>query len=227
MSRVVATYLRVSSEEQAASGLGLADQGARTRAYVDALGLAVGAAVESFTDAGESAASLDRPALAVLRARIRRREVSAVVVLKLDRLTRSLRDLLDLVEELTRAGVALHSVTERIDTASSAGRMMLAMLGAVAEWEREQISERTRAAVAAKRRQGLAHGFARYGERVVAGRLESVEGELEVIGRIIRARAAGESLHSIARSLNAEGVPTARGGAWHAATVRGVIARAS
>ena len=225
-SRHVARYTRCSTEEQAASGLGLADQDTRTAAYVAALGLAEGGAVELYTDAGESAGTLSRPALDALRAQVRRREVSAIVVLKLDRLTRSLRDLLALVDECARYGVALHSVTERIDTASAAGRMMLSMLGAVAEWEREQIRDRTRDAVATKRANGLAHGFPRLGERIVSGRLEAVAAEVATVDRIMRRRAEGASLRAIAGELDQDGVHTKRGGAWRACTVAKVIARA-
>ena len=222
----VAIYTRVSTEEQAASGLGLADQSARCRAYVDALGIAPeGATVKIYTDAGVSAATLERPALAELLGAIRRREVAAVVVLKLDRLTRRLRDLLDMVESFTAAGVALHSVAERIDLGSAMGRMMVSMLGVFAEWEREQIAERTRAAVRAKRHRGEAHGFAPMGYSVVAGRLAEVAEEVAAIDLMRRRRAEGASLRVIAEELAGAQIPTKRGGAWRACTVDAVLKR--
>jgi DNA invertase Pin-like site-specific DNA recombinase len=224
-SKITAVYARVSTDEQAASGLGLADQETRARAYAAALGLA--GDVELFVDAGCSGGSLSRPALDRLRARCARREVAHVVVLKLDRLTRSLRDLLLVVDELEARGASLHSVCERIDTGSSAGRMMLAMLGAVAEWERDAIADRTRAAIRAKRAAGKAHGFARLGERSIAGRLEAVDDELATVARIVELRAAGASLRAIADTLTREGRPTKRSGAWRACTVAKVLERAA
>ncbi len=223
--RVVAVYVRVSTEEQAESGLGLADQQQRAEALVMALGLSDGMPVEMFSDAGYSGSSTRRPALEALRARVRRREVAVVAVLKLDRLTRSLRDLLELVEELDRAGASLVSVCERVDTGSPAGRLMLSVLGAVAEWEREAIAERTRAACRVKRAQGKAHGWAPLGARAVDGRLERDEAEAEAVALIRRRAAEGASLRTIAAELAEGGHHTKRGGRWHASTVRAVLER--
>lgn len=222
-ARIVALYVRCSTLEQAASGLGLADQLTRTRGYVDALGLADGAEVRNYVDAGESAGSLDRPALAELRRDVRARRVAGIVVLKLDRLSRSLRDLLELEAECSKVGCGLHSVTERIDTSSAAGRAMFAMLGTFAEFEREMIRDRTRAAIAAKRAQGRAHGFARLGEQKVAGKLEAIQSELEVVRRIVAMRKDGASLRAIASALEADGAATKRGGAWRAGTIAKVL----
>ena len=222
-ARILSIYLRVSSDEQAQSGLGLDDQRTRCGAYVEALGLE--GEVRFFVDAGVSGKNLERPALAELRAALRRREVTGVVVLKLDRLTRSLRDLLGIVAELERYGAALHSVTERVDTGSAVGRMLLGVLGAVAEWERETIAERTRSAVRAKRRRGGAHGFAPLGARVVEGQLEPVPEEVEALELIQARRAEGASYRAIAAELRQRGLPTARGGKWAAGTVHRVITR--
>jgi len=147
------------------------------------------------------------------------------VALKLDRLTRRLRDLLALVDECAKAGTALHAVSERIDTSSAAGRMMLAVLGAAAEWERESIAERTRSAVRVKRARGEAHGFARLGEQDVAGRLEAVADEVATVARIHELRGAGMSLRQIAAELTRAGARTKRGGAWRASTIAAVLER--
>jgi DNA invertase Pin-like site-specific DNA recombinase len=222
-AKPIAIYLRVSSEEQASSGLGLDDQQTRCAAYVEALGL--GSDVRVFVDAGVSGKTLERPAMAEVLALLRRRALAGVVVLKLDRLTRSLRDLLALVAEIERHGAALHSVTERVDTGSAVGRMLLGVLGSVAEWERETIAERTRAAVRAKRRGGGAHGFAPLGARVEDGKLVPVAEEAEAIAIIRDRHAAGASYRGIAAELRARGLPTARGGKWAPGTVHRVISR--
>lgn len=223
-TKTVAVYVRVSTDEQAASGLGLEAQEARCRAFVVAAGL-VGD-VRVFVDAGISGATADRPALAELRAAVARREVAAVVVAKIDRLTRRLADLLEITEEFAARGVAFLSATEQVNTGTAAGRMMLSLLGTFAEFERDMICERTKAAVAAKRARGVGHGFERLGETHGEGnRIEAVETEQAAIALMVARRAEGASLRTIAAELTAAGYATKRGGAWRACTVDVVLRR--
>ena len=91
-----------------------------------------------------------------------------MIVLKLDRLTRSVRDLADLLELFQRRKVALMSVSESLNTATAAGRMVVNMLGTVAQWEREAIGERTSAALSAKRLRGERAGAVPYGFALAA-----------------------------------------------------------
>lgn len=223
--RFVAVYVRVSTAEQAASGLGLQSQRDRSRAYVAALGLAEGTEVREYVDAGESAGTTARPALQAMLDDVRARRVSVVVVAKLDRLTRKVADLLDLVATLERNGASLASVAERIDASSASGRLMLQMLGSFAEFEREQIRERTRAAVATKRARGEAHGFVPFGSQEVAQRLAPVVAEVDAIETMRRMRGEGASLREIAAELQATGIPTKRGGTWRPATVLQILRR--
>lgn len=144
-------YARVSTDRQADDGVSLADQEARCAAYAVAGGHDV---VRTEVDAARSARDLDRPALARALASIRSGEADAILVTRLDRLTRSVRDLAHLVE----TGVGIVSISESIDTSSAAGRMVLNMLGAVAQWEREAIGERTRAALRHVRANGTRLG---------------------------------------------------------------------
>lgn len=222
--RTVAIYIRVSTEEQAASGLGLEAQEARCRAYVAAAGLE--GEVVMFVDAGVSGATTDRPALEALRAAVARKEVSAVVVAKIDRLTRRLADLLELTEAFAAKGAAFLSATEQVNTGTPAGKMMLSLLGTFAEFERDMIIERTKAAVAAKRARGVGHGFERLGEvHGEGGRIEAVEAEQAAVELMVRRRAEGASLRAIAAELTAAGYATKRGGAWRACTVDVVLRR--
>ena len=134
-------YIRVSTEDQAVSGLGLSDQEQKVRGYA----LAKGVAVEIIADEGFSAKSLNRPGAEKIMAMIERRLIAGVIVAKLDRLTRSIGDLAVLVKLFDRSGVALASCAESFDTATAGGRMILNMIGVIAQWEREVIAERTRA----------------------------------------------------------------------------------
>lgn len=105
-----------------------------------------------FTDHGVSGSLASRPELD--RCLEQLREGDVLIVWRLDRLARSLRNLLDLVETLTERGVHLRSLTESIDTGSASGRMILSVFGALAEFERELIRERTQAGLDAAKARG-------------------------------------------------------------------------
>lgn len=119
---------------------------ARLQAYCEAM--RPGEEVRVVVDEGVSAKSLDRPALNGLLADCRARRVSSVVVLKVDRLTRSVRDLADLLDLFEKSNVALCSLSESLDTSTASGRLMLNLLASVSQWEREAIAERTSFALA-------------------------------------------------------------------------------
>jgi site-specific DNA recombinase len=143
-TRVVA-YLRVSTDKQADHGISLDAQRAKLTAYAELYDLDL---VTVEVDAGASAKTLDRPALQRALTTLKAGRADALLVVKLDRLTRSVRDLADLVDDYFRDGkYALLSVSEQVDTRSAAGRMVLNILTAIGEWEREAIGERTSAAM--------------------------------------------------------------------------------
>lgn len=150
-SRKAIAYVRVSTAEQAEQGLSLDAQTARIAVYCAAMGWPVS---EVIREAGASAKSLQRPGMSDLLERVRRGEIERIVVAKLDRLTRSIRDLCALVDLCVEHDVALVSAGETLDTSSAAGRMVVHMLGVVAQWEREAIAERIRDALAQKKRRG-------------------------------------------------------------------------
>lgn len=150
-TRTVA-YLRVSTDGQADTGHSLDAQRAKVVAYAALYDLDL---VEVVVDAGESAKTLARPGLGRVLGLLRDGAADAVLVTKLDRLTRSVRDLGELVETYFADGRrALLSVSEQIDTRTAAGRLVLNVLGSVSQWERETIGERTREVLAHKKAQG-------------------------------------------------------------------------
>ena len=218
-------YARVSTDEQARDGVSLDQQVARIRAYATAKGLTM---LDVLVDDGVSGKSLDRPGLSEIIRMCERGEVAHVVVLKLDRLTRQTRHLLSLTEDLFLARkVELHSVSESLDTSSPHGRFVLTLFGGLAQMEREQISERTRNAMAYKRqlRQPTSHpplGFRANGSKE---RMVSVPEELAVVRRVLETWRRGSSYGRIAAAMNAEAVPTKRGARWYASTVRGIVLR--
>jgi site-specific DNA recombinase len=216
----VAFYVRVSTEEQSTDGISLEMQVARLRALCEAHGWTVGRA---YQDAGFSAASLNRPAMQRLLTDIAKKRVTAVAIYALDRLTRSVKDLAELLEMFQKRGVAVVSLSERIDTSSAAGRMIVNLLGTVNQWQREAIAERTAAALAHKRDSGKVYGTTPYGFTRVGDHLEPKEEELNVVRRIYRLRHEGHALRTIADMLNADDIPTQTGKRWYPNTVRLVL----
>ena len=220
-TRTVA-YLRVSTDKQADRGVSLDAQRAKVAAYAELYDLEL---VEVIVDAGASAKTLDRPGLARALGMLRKGDAEALLVVKLDRLTRSVRDLGELVERHFAPGkAALLSVSEQIDTRSAAGRLVLNVLASVSQWEREAIGERTAAAMQHKAACGeFTGGEAPYGWSAIDGRLEPLPVEQTVIAEARRLRAAGLSLRTIARELDAAGMRSRAGRAFAAVQVQRML----
>lgn len=217
-----AGYIRVSTDMQVANGMSLEVQKAKIEAMAVVQGVEL---VDLIVDAAESAKDLKRPGAQRLLEMVRAGEVRTVIVAKLDRLTRSLRDLAELVELFNRSGVALVSVAETLDTGSAAGRMVLNLLTTVSQWEREVIGERTRDVMRHMKSEGRRVGTVPYGWRAEGKRLVEDDGERLVLGRIIEFHRLGESLRGIAETLNAEGYRTRRGVPWRHQYVENALKR--
>lgn len=199
-------YVRVSTSRQAEDGFSVSVQRERIAQYVQALDL--GDLAEIVVDEGESAKDLKRPGMERLLGMVRRREVDMVVVAKLDRATRSQRDLLDLLASFERHRVEFASIAERLDTSSAAGRFFVGMLGLVAEWERSATCERTAVVARKLTRDGRAISrTAPYGARVVAREVMTSKGPTmrQFIEADPERRAELEAV-ALARSLRAEGL---------------------
>ena len=162
-TRKAVGYCRVSTDGQADRGVSLDAQAEKIRAMATVQDAEL---IDMIVDGGESGKSLQRPGIERLLAMVDRREVQIVIIAKLDRLTRSVRDLGELLDRLQRRGVALVSVGESLDTGSAAGRLVLNVMASVSQWEREAIGERTRDALRHKRAQGLRTGNVRFGYRL-------------------------------------------------------------
>jgi DNA invertase Pin-like site-specific DNA recombinase len=206
-------YVRVSTEKQAEFGVSLEAQTEKVRAMAVVQGADL---VEIIVDAGESAKSLTRPGMERLLRLVDAGAIDAVIIAKLDRLTRSVKDLAELLERFTRRGVSLVSVAESLDTGSAAGRLVLNIMTAVSQWEREAIGERTRDAMHHKRANGERVGTVPYGYRAAADglHLEPDPAEQGVLSRIRELKAAGHSTRRIADALNRQGFTTRRGTGW-------------
>lgn len=231
---VAAGYCRVSTADQYREGVSLDAQRDRIESYCTAHGITLAGI---FTDPGVSGGTplADRPEGTKLMDAITRRQVNAVVALKLDRLFRSTVDCLETVQRWDRAKVSLLLIDfngTQLDTRSAMGRMMLTMASAFAEMERSLIGERTSAALQHLKRQGVRLGGVPFGFRATepGGPLEPEPSELATVREILRLRAQNgpqAGYRAIARHLTASGVPTRHGGAWKPETIRKIVDRAA
>ncbi len=219
-------YARVSTDRQAERGISLEAQEAKIRAMATVQGADL---MEVVVDGGESAKSLNRPGLQRIMTMVNRGKVQAVIVAKLDRLTRSVKDLCGLLELFEKRKVALISVAEALDTGSAAGRLVITIMGAVSQWEREAIGERTKDALSHKRSQGQRVGNIAFGYRLAADErhLEQDGAEQAALTAIRELRAAGHSLRGIAATLNSHGHRTRRGTEWRLESVARIVKRNS
>ena len=206
-------YARVSTDRQADHGVSLEAQEAKIRAMATVQGAEI---IELIVDGGESAKDLKRPGMERLLTLVDERKVDTVIIAKLDRLTRSVKDLAELLERFQRRGVSLVSVAESLDTGSAAGRLVINIMTAVSQWEREAIGERTRDAMQHKRSNGKCVGNLAYGYRLSADgeHVEPEPSEQAVLAQIRSLRQQGRSLRAIAAALNGQALRTRRGSGW-------------
>lgn len=209
-------YLRVSTEEQAQSGFGLDAQEASVRNYAAAIGCEL-VAIESDPGVSGSTRPADRPGFARILARAERGEISVVLVKRFDRVARNIGYAVTTSNALVdEHGVTIRSVTEPIDTGSAAGKMLFAVLAAMAEGERDAIIDRTKGGRKVKAQGG---GFA--GGRVPYGYLSDGKGGLVIdegrrstVERIFTENGAGRTLQAIADGLNRDRIPSPTGKRW-------------
>lgn len=216
----VAAYIRVSTSEQS-DGFGFDTQRTKIRQWANLNDVET---VDWYEDTA-SGGDTNRPGLQDMIDRLCSGEYDALVVYKADRLSRSLKDLLTVIDDVLEAcETAFVSVTEQFDTSTPSGRLFLQMLGSFSEFERALITERLRDGRRSKAQEG---GHAT-GE-IPFGYDKNADGELilsdhaETVRRIFRLRQDGETLRYIADRLNAEGITTKRGGNWHASTVSYIL----
>jgi DNA invertase Pin-like site-specific DNA recombinase len=209
-------YLRVSTAAQVDSGLGLEAQEARCLIHCDRLGWEVAAVHRDEGISGREGVD-GRPGLSSLLAALREAPDAVCVVYSVSRLARRQRLLCELLDGSTYLDgrpLPVSSATESFDTTTPMGRAMVGMISVFAQLEAEMTSERTKDALAAAKARGV-----RLGAPPISDTLPP-----EVLVRMRALRGSGASLRTIADSLNDLGIPAARGGKWHAKTVRSALA---
>ena len=197
-------YIRVSTDKQADKGHSLLAQQEKVNAYASLYDLEI---IDTVIETG-SAKNLNRDGLQGALAAIKAGKADALIVVKLDRLTRSVADLGYLVETyFAKAG--LLSVSEQIETRSASGRLVLNVLASVSQWEREAIGERTAVVKQSMKANGLyCGGLVPYGQMLVSGVLVTNPQEQAIICRAKALRSEGHTLRAIATMFSQEGLRT-------------------
>src|SRR3989338_6884043 len=208
----IAIYIRVSTEDQAKEGYSLEVQ----REYLESFATREGYEIfKVYCDDGISAYSTRRPALQALLADAKAKRFELVLVHKIDRFSRNLKDLLMLVDELSSYGVGFKSATEPFDTTTSAGKLMFQQLGSFAEFERNRIAERVFPGMIKGVQQGNWQGarFAPFGYAYNKAKklLEVEEREANIVKLIYMMYISGKSTHDIAAYLDRKGYKTRTG----------------
>ena len=200
-------YVRASTTRQVDEGASLQTQERLIRQAAEARGWDIEIVVEQARSAGSLRG---RPALLEALERLDRGQAHALLALRLDRISRSVRDLADMLDRARRKGWSLVTVEADVDTSTPSGEFLWNVLGSAAQFERRLIGARTKEGLAQRRLEGV-----RLGRPPVL--------PLETVRLVADLRSQGWSYARVAEHLNAAGVPTAHGGrCWYPATVRGV-----
>ena len=222
-------YTRVSSREQAENGVSLVAQRDRLRAWAEAHGYEL-VKIERDSGVSGTVAPEKRPGLTAALEAIRKGKADGLAALKLDRISRSVRDTLNLAERFERQGWLLATVQENIDTTTATGRLFVNMLASMAQWERDTISERTAAGLGVIAREGRSRSrFTPFGWRTGRGGIKTAKGdraqlakhpeEQKTLRRMIRLRDQGEGPQAIANKLNDEKRRARNGKPWTRHTI--------
>lgn len=227
-------YVRASTEEQVRHGLTIPAQRSRLAAYAKACGHSL-VRLEEDPGVSGAVAPAAREGLSRALGSIRKGDADGLLILKLDRLSRRTRDVLDLVDACEREDWRLLSVSESLDTGTAGGRMVLTVLGAMAQMEREQVGERTRTGMAQILAEGRARSrFVPFGYRTASGATTAQAGDREALvlhdgeQRILRTMHAlqsrGKGPRRIATALNVDaGANPRTGRPWTPGNVQSVL----
>lgn len=214
-------YIRVSTQGQVEDGVSLEAQQAKIQAWCLANDYQL---VEVFTDAGISGKAMDNRE-GLQQTLDSMDQGIALVTYSMSRISRSTRDMLSLADKLEKVGADLVSLTEKIDTTTAAGKMVFRMLAVLNEFERDQVSERTKAALAHKKAKGERVGTVPYGYSLADDGINLIDNPVEkaILQDIQQLRCQGYRLREITEQLNKDGLLTRRGTEWRLQYVHNLL----
>lgn len=217
--RYIALYCRVSTDEQAREGVSLQEQEERLKAYCKAMGWNVEPVL--FIDDGYSAKDMSRPQLEKLIKQVKENSISRVMVTKLDRMSRRLLDLLQLIDMFQQYDVSFISISESFDTNTPSGRLTLQVLGAVAEFERERIRERVFDNMYHAASKGKWLTQSPYGYKLEDKELIINEDEAKIVREVFNDYLEkGLGYYAIAKKLNEQGIPSKQNKEWSIRSIK-------
>ena len=219
-----AIYVRVSTEEQATEGFSIHAQKDKLTKYAEVSDYNI---VDYYIDDGISGKNLnERPEVTRLINDVKSGKINNVLVYKLDRLTRSVKDLIYLIELFDKYNCTFNSQTEKIDTSNAVGRMFVKIIGIFAEFERENLAERVTFGYEQKTKEGNytnCNGVFGYDYLVGKGKLVVNKQEAYYVRKIYEWYLEGDSMLKIAKKLKDLNVPTKRGGHWNQSTINSIL----
>lgn len=216
-------YTRVSTDAQGEDGkVSLPEQERMAKACIESKGWRY---VRTYEDNGYTGRNTNRPGLQEMLKDVRNGEIEAIVIFKLDRLSRKQRDTLAIIEDdLLNNGVDLVSLNETLDTTTPWGRAMIGILSSFNQLESENIALRTKMGrYATAREGGYAGGKPPLGYRAVSGRLEIVPEEAEIVRKVFELRKQGKTLQGIADTLNEMGYRSKKGNEFKHSAIQTIV----
>jgi site-specific DNA recombinase len=212
----VAAYIRVSTDEQVKEGYSLDAQREKLINFCKSQDWSI---VEMYVEEGKSAKDMNRPELNRMLSDAQNGRFDVLLVYRLDRLTRSVKDLYEMLQMFENHGVKFKSATEIYDTTTAMGKLFITIVAALAQWERENLSERVRFGMEELVREGKWHGGpVPFGYSWDGETMHVIEEEANILRELRRIYMSGEGLGSTAKKLNARGL-TKRGSKWSAQSV--------
>lgn len=226
----VALYTRVSTEDQAREGYSLDVQRNFLLQYAKNFNYEVFSSIPNaqvYEDDGYTGGNMDRPALQRLLDDAKHKRFDLIIVYKQDRLSRKLKDLLNILEEFDNLGIAYKSATEPFDTTSSAGKMAIQMLGSYAEFERNRLTERVFPGMVEGVKKGHWQGarFVPYGytHNKETKKLQIQPDEAKIVKEVYRLYRSGKSTFQIAKHFYDMGIPSRGGGRFYQKFIRDIL----
>ena len=217
-------YIRVSTEDQAKDGFSIDAQKEKLTKYAEANDWNI---YSYYIDDGISGKNIEnRPEMKRMLEDVKNGRIKNILVYKLDRLTRSLLNLMELIELFDKCECSLNSHTEKLDTSNAVGRMFVKIIGTFAEFERENLAERVSFGYEEKTRQGNytnTNGVFGYDYVVGEGVLKPNEQEKIIVKKIYEMYLNGDSMVTICKKLTKDKIPTKRGGKWSQSTIMSIL----
>lgn len=221
---ITGIYIRVSTEDQAKDGFSINAQKEKLTKYAESNDWKI---FDYYIDDGISGKNLtDRPEVNRMLRDIKNKKINNVLIYKLDRLTRSVKDLIDLIELFEKNDCTFNSQTEKIDTSNAVGRMFVKIIGIFAEFERENLAERVSFGYEQKTREGYytnTNGVYGYDYDLKNHKLVVNELEKKLVERVFDLYLEGYSYFKISKLFNEENIPTKRNGHWAPSTIKQIL----